>query len=293
MLRLPPALAGCPFTPAEARAAGLRQSDLRSVAVESLFRGVFVPTGLELTPAMILRSLRKIIPRDAVASRTTAALIHGIDVRRKVTTDVEVTQDRAGRLRPRPHVVVRQALLPEEDVWDLDGVLVTSPIRTAFDLARQPDRVESVVGIDAFAHAGLVTVDELLAYIEVHPGWRGVRTARLACDLAEPLTESSWETRLRLVLVYGGLPRPRVQIEVRNRWGILVARLDMGYDEVKIGVEFDGRIHEGSLTEDRTRDNAAADEGWWLRRYTSSHLGGSGRYVVDQVARAFELRRAG
>ena len=47
----------------------------------------------------------------------------------------------------------------------------------------------------------------------------------------------------RLALVDAGLPAPRTQIEVFGRYGEFIARLDMAYDEAKVGIEYDGPQH--------------------------------------------------
>jgi very-short-patch-repair endonuclease len=51
--------------------------------------------------------------------------------------------------------------------------------------------------------------------------------------------ESPQETRLRLLLVAGGLPRPETQI----RFPKLHVRVDMGWREWKVAVEYDGVQH--------------------------------------------------
>ena len=55
--------------------------------------------------------------------------------------------------------------------------------------------------------------------------------------------ESPQETRTRLVLVDAGLPKPQTQIVVTGHFGRTFARIDMGYEEFKVGVESDGVQH--------------------------------------------------
>jgi very-short-patch-repair endonuclease len=71
--------------------------------------------------------------------------------------------------------------------------------------------------------------------------------------MADGGAESPYETKTRLTLVGGGLPRPQTQIEVLNEWGAVVARIDMGWEEWKVGVEFDGAHHWTDPVQ-RTRD---------------------------------------
>lgn len=106
--------------------------------------------------------------------------------------------------------------------------------------------------------------------------------------------ESPYETRTRLALVAGGLPRPRTQIEVRNVWGAVLARIDMGWDEWQVGVEFDGAQHWTDAAQ-RTRDiDRLADleaRGWTIVRVSADLLRYRPGVVVARTRRA--LRAAG
>lgn len=68
---------------------------------------------------------------------------------------------------------------------------------------------------------------------------------RQALLLADCGAESPYETKTRLALVGNALPRPQTQIEVLDEWGAVVARIDMGWQDWKVGVEFDGAHHCG------------------------------------------------
>ena len=56
-------------------------------------------------------------------------------------------------------------------------------------------------------------------------------------------SQSPKETWLRLLLIQGGYPRPTTQIPVRDDSGRAFAFLDMGWEDVKIAVEYDGDQH--------------------------------------------------
>jgi hypothetical protein len=104
--------------------------------------------------------------------------------------------------------------------------------------------------------------------------------------------ESPQETRTRLLLVAAGLPRPQTQIEVLNDWGRVLARIDMGWQEWKVGIEYDGPQH---WTDPRIRANdidrtaELQRRGWILIRVSADLL----RYRPDVVvARVREALRA-
>jgi hypothetical protein len=70
--------------------------------------------------------------------------------------------------------------------------------------------------------------------------------------LADAGAESPQETRTRLLLIAGGLPKPQSQIVVLHEWGAVLARIDMGWEEWRVGVEYDGAQH---WTDSRVRAN--------------------------------------
>jgi very-short-patch-repair endonuclease len=100
--------------------------------------------------------------------------------------------------------------------------------------------------------------------------------------MADGGAESPYETKTRLVLLGGGLPRPHTQIEVLNEWGAVMARIDMGWEEWKVGVEFDGAQHWTDPAQ-RTRDIDRLAElearGWTIIRVSADML----RYRPDVV----------
>lgn len=193
------------------------------------------------------------------------------------------------RTRPPALIITRNETLGPDEVAVVDGVPVTSPARTAFDLGRRHGLMEAVIRIDALARATGVTAEEVQPLMDVHRGARGMKQLRRALPLIDAGAESPQETRTRLVLIGGGLPRPRTQIAVRNVFGAVVARIDMGWEEWLVGVEYDGAQH---WTDSRIRandiDRAAELErrGWRLIRVSSELLRHRPDVVVDRVRSA-------
>jgi very-short-patch-repair endonuclease len=51
---------------------------------------------------------------------------------------------------------------------------------------------------------------------------------------------------LRLLLIRAGFPWPQTQIAIRNDWGWIEAYVDMGWEDIKVGVEYEGGQHQTS-----------------------------------------------
>jgi len=94
-------------------------------------------------------------------------------------------------------------------------------------------------------------------------------------DLMDGGAESPQETRTRLLLVRSGLRKPQTQIVVRNRCGVPFARVDMGYEEYKVGVEYDGPQHRtdpARRTADIDRYAELGEIGWRMVRVSNDLL---------------------
>jgi hypothetical protein len=289
VLVIPAELLARPFTPGMARACGVQRWHLEGSRVRRVFHGVYVGATVAITPEILAEAIGLVLPKGAVVSGTTAALLRGVDVRRHGDHALEVTSTRRSSVR-RTGIRTREALLEPADVCEIAGVPVTSAVRTAFDLARNRDLIEAVVGVDAMLNRGGVGVAELAEYVDSRWAWWGIRWARLALAHAEPLAESPMESRQRMRLVLADLPRPTAQHTLLTASGLFVARLDHAYEEFKVAPEYDGGAHEGRWRYDNERQQSIRDEGWWHRRYTSLTIRDGWEPMVSDVRSALMAR---
>ena len=146
--------------------------------------------------------------------------------------------------------------LDADDVVVVDGVAVTSPLRTTFDLGRlAPSDTEAVVALDAAASGLDVDLGEVEAYARARPGWRGTPRLRRALQLADPRARSAQESRFRVLWrVEAGLPRPLCNWSVRTPDGFLLAEVDLLDVEAGVVGEYDGAHH--AAADQRAVDNA-------------------------------------
>lgn len=200
---------------------------------------------------------------------------------------VEVQMVR-GKQRDHPGLVVHRDRIAADEVVEVDGIRMTSPRRTAYDLARRGDLVSRVVAVDALARVCGFQPDDLLILAARYPGSRGNDGVAEVLTHADRRAGSPMETRLRLLLVGAGLPRPQVQWAVQDERARSAVWLDLAYPEQRVGIEYDGEVHTGpsAVRRDIARHTALLDKGWRVYRYTKVDVFQRPAMIVDQVGRA-------
>jgi hypothetical protein len=263
----------------------LTRDQLDSGCWRRLLPDVYVHADIAVTHQIMCRSVALILPAGGALSGASAAYIHGADVLEQPEA-VEVTLPHHARMRPQLGVAIRSGRLGSGDVIGRQGLHLTSLVRTAFDLARwrRPER-EAVVAVDALLVKRHLTVEAIQDYARDRRGWPEVRRLARVLDLAACGAESPGETRLRLVLVGGELPRPVLQHRVKNCSGGIVARLDLAYPEHHLGIEYDGDCHwdRGAIKKDLIRQNTLRALGWSLLRFTSDDVHRHPARLLEQV----------
>ena len=275
---------GGPFRGAEALADGLvRKHELRSKYV-AIFPGVYLPrttappTFRQRAEAAWLWS-----GRSAVLAGLTAARIHGakwVDD----TLPIELVWCN-GRPPAGIRVFKEQLADDERGLWASHSV--TTPLRTAYDIGRRGRLGDAVARLDALGSAVPLSAESVAALADARRGARGIRQLRTALSLYDPGAQSPQETWLRLLVIKAGFPRPRTQIPVvvggRTRY-----YLDMGWEELKIAVEYDGDHHRtdrAQFVRDITRLEELAGLGWIIVRIAA---GTPPEDVVARLQRAWD-----
>ncbi|HEY8912722.1 hypothetical protein [Lacisediminihabitans sp.] len=92
----------------------------------------------------------------------------------------------------------------------------------------------------------LSSLAKLRATVDALGAVRGVRAMRRALEDVRAGTDSPMETRVRLLLVAGGLPEPVIQFAVKDADGFFVATPDLAYVKERIAIEYEGEIHRSS-----------------------------------------------
>ena len=275
----------------EALAAG--ELTRRGLAREytKLYRNVYAPRGVELTAADLARAAWMWSGGTAtVAGLSAAALLGSRWVPADAPAELVRTHHDAA-----PGIVVYQDRIADDEIRLIGGIACTTVPRTAFDLGRRLPLEQGVMRIDALLNATGVPVADLQALAAGYPGARNIRRLRQVLELADGGAESPQESRLRLVFAgCDRLPPIVTQIPVRNAAGRVVRRVDMGWPQWQVGVEYDGAQHwtdPENHASDIDRLEFLAGLGWRIIRVSARHLRGDRPGILRRTEEA--LRAAG
>jgi very-short-patch-repair endonuclease len=251
----------------------LTPTELRSAAWRPLFRGIYADATLPITHRHRCAAVSNyLLPADGAIAGRSAASLYGAGSPAD-TDPVEVVVPRTARFGPVIGLRIHSADLTPEEVRERNGIRLTTPLRTCWDLVQWLDVVEAVVLLDLLVRRRLVTVARLAAYARSNAGRRGCRRMSRAAGLVDPAAESPQESRLRVRLVLAGLPRPVVQFVV-ERAGAFVARVDLAWPELRVAVEYDGTWHaaEEQIHHDRRRLNKLLGLDWVVLHVTAKRM---------------------
>jgi hypothetical protein len=223
--------------------------------------------------------------RQGVITGRAASALHGA---RWVDDDTPVELVAANNRPPRG-IITRRDRIAADEIVQVDGLPVATPQRTAFDLGRYLPRGKAAAHLDALAHATGLTAGEALPLCDRYKGARGVRHFREAIQLMDAGGESPKETWVRLLLIDAGFPRPQTQIPVYDAeygW----AYIDMGREELLIGVEYDGDQHRTDprrYAKDIAKHRMLQRHNWIIIRVINEHRPNQ---IIDWVHDAWARR---
>jgi hypothetical protein len=251
---------------------------------QAIFPGVYVQK--QVVPSLRQRILGAWLwsgGNGLIAGRAAAAMHGALWV--DANTPIEMIW-RCGR--PPRGIEVRNERIEAVDITEIDGIAVTTPERTAFDIARHLPRNLAVAHLDALARATGVNASHVILLGDRYPRARGLPRARIALSLMDGGAQSPQETRLRLILIDDGLPPPRTQIMVTD--GQNRAFIDMGYDDPRVGFDYEGS-HHSQMRDQYVHDIGRAElierEGWIDIRVVAEH---SRRFILHRAYSAFARR---
>lgn len=271
-----------PFTLGEARAMGVTSRCLNGRSWRRLGAELYCWAGWRGDRWQLIAAWKRVLPDDAIFAGATAAWLCGLDM--KPDDPIEVIVPPSSGLRSRDGLSVRHNTFHSDDVAEVRGLPATKLHRTLRDLCAQLPAVEALCLIDMAIVAKRSDSLTLIDYAGSAPHRPGALRLRQLAQVAAP-AESPMETRLRWLLLHGGLPHPKVQVDLRDLDGRFVGRADLFYPAARLAIEYDGGNHRDRLVEDNRRQNLIINAGFRLLRFTASDLDRP-ELLVSQVRRA-------
>ncbi len=281
------------FTAAQARSCGLTPSAIRSRLDRGLWlplhRGVFVFAAVEETWKQRAWGAVLACAPGAVAGYHTAGeawgFVEGFD-----RPQIFVPQS---RVVERPGIEVHRTR--RLDRVTLDGLPVTSPMRTVLDLASCLDDLDLERLIDHAHRRRSIDLVRFNAFLDddfarARPASGRLRELVRQRDPSRPIG-SHLESALFAALRRAGLPQPIPQYPVETRKGL--RRIDFAFPEQRLAIEADGFAPHGTreaFEEDRVRQNEIEELGWHFRRVTDRQLKRDPSEVVVTIGIALGMR---
>lgn len=255
-----------PFRGSHAIAARqLTPGALRGPRFRRLFPDIYVPADAQVDLELLSRAAYLLVAGRGALGGHSAAELLGADCA-PLGVPAEIVSPH--RVRPRRDLIARQDDIPSDELQELGGLVVTTPLRTAYDLGRRTPLVEAVVAVDALAHVHHFDIRDVLLIARRHLGARGSAQLPKVVELSDRRADSPMETRIRLALRLHGLPLPELQCPVGPY------ELDLAYPAARIAVEYNGRDHldPDRALRDLQREAYLTAAGWIVLRF--------GAYIV-------------
>ncbi|OBK22271.1 hypothetical protein A5634_07635 [Mycobacterium asiaticum] len=278
-----------PFYGSKALAAGaVTPYQLRSRHV-ALHKDVYVPRDAELTAQLRAKALWLRSRNKGVLAGYSASALHGA---KWIGADLPATIIYANSRR-EPGVQTWEDRIEADEISVIEAMRVTTPERTAFDLASRLPLDPAVAAVDALMQATNFKMSNVELLVQRYRGRRGIKAARAALDLVDGGAQSPKETWLRLLLRRAGFPPVQTQIPVYSEWGWAEAYLDMGWEDIKVAVEYDGGHHLTDpyhvMKDIRRHEKVTHRYDWIVVRVIA---GDHPADIVGRVKEARALRRA-
>lgn len=265
---------------------------LRSGGYRRLLHGVYALPQLPVDHALYSRAASLVMPSAGLVGGRSAAWWHGAPWA-GVGDPVTVLVPREHKWVGPRGVRVHRTDVPPHERSEVDEVPITTPQRTAWDVAALESLATAVGTLDAMVRAGTVSLTALREMAVGGGGrWR-IGRVRRAVELVDPRSESPAESWVRVAFVCAGLPAFVPQFEVREG-GCLLGRVDFAWPEFKLAVEYEGAHHFDGLqiVRDDERLAGLARAGWLVIRVSAVDLRDLDG-VVERVRLAIAARLSG
>lgn len=229
--------------------------------------------------ALLSRGLLLLYP-DALLAGRSAVLAHELPAfgarLRKVRLERPLRHQvdtQSATIRPFSGVAVPTASGP-----------ATPVAQSVVQLAVDDGMVPGVVAADAAIHTGATDLESLASVVEDIRGLTGSSRAVAMLTHVDGRSESVGESRLRVLCASWGIGVVP-QVDLHDRSGSFVARVDLMVEGTKVVLEFDGAVKyaEGglaALVDEKRREDRIRALGYTVIRVTWADLEAPGRLLT-------------
>lgn len=291
-----------PFSTGQAIDSGIMPPALgrlcRAGVVRRLVKGAYVAGTVPDSLWLRCLALRLVVAEGAVVSDRTAGWLHGAEMILAPNDHLQAPavsafhRARGGRLR-NDLTASGQRMMPDSDVEEIFGLIVTTRLRTALDLGRLLRRDQAFAAMDQMLRLGGFAKHELVTEVPRFAGYRGVVQLRELAPLVDHRSQSPGESVLRLRWIgCSDLPRPEPQVPVKGPAGTTYW-LDLGVEGHRFGAEYDGEEWHGPGREGHDgerREWVRERLGWKLPVFRKQHVFGRTESVQQILRREFRSK---
>jgi hypothetical protein len=231
---------------------------------------------------------------SVAVSHQSALALHGIPLWGLNLGQVHITRRDGTASGQIAGVHYHAGRLVDADLTRVDGLVVTTVARAAFETACTTSYEAAVVCFDAARREHSFRTDDVRRLLVVTEHWPGSPVARAALNFSDPRSESVGESRMRVLLADHGLPAPTLQAEFYDGRGF-IGRVDFFFEEFNTVLEFDGRLKYASaasevVVREKIREDRLRARGLQVVRSDWTDFRSPGRLLADLGA-AFALAR--
>ncbi|WP_129666208.1 type IV toxin-antitoxin system AbiEi family antitoxin domain-containing protein [Phytoactinopolyspora endophytica] len=235
-----------------------------------------------------------VVDKRGWASGYSAALLLELPMPKGEPHDVELSMPRRSQSRRAyPGLRIRAATAVEGDVVAIRGVPVTSPARTALDVARNHGFSSGLVLADAVLRNELATPDDFGAIARRMSCWPGGADARSVAVHVSSKRESPGESVSYAAFVEAGMPLPECNVWIigEGRDGV---RSDFLWRDRRLVGEVDGFVkytdprwstQDRVLVNEKKRQLRIEEAGFVVVRWTPAEMLYEPRTVLERIRR--------
>ncbi|WP_193606989.1 hypothetical protein [Nocardioides lijunqiniae] len=176
------------------------------------------------------------------------APLWGLDLSAAHVTRTDGLSGRRGR-----DVHQHEGRLGAGDLHVMNGVPVMNPARAALETVTLGNVEAGLCIVNHLLHHRLTTESLLNTQYVAMETWPNTLSVELVLRLADPRIETIGESRTFWCCYQQGLPCPQTQVEIRDRWGNVVARVDFAWPHLGVFLEFDGFVKYEKLLKEGER----------------------------------------